>query len=135
MKIRSKDAPGPGYYEKQTNDTSFLTDHKRSLSEAGNNVQGINQQNKANSNFMSTTKREDFWVNDINTPYTHPTNFVNPGPGKYHQDKKRDDIKAKILMEDTLHVPFLAGAERDCNKKGNKQAVPGPGTYIDINIP
>ena len=50
-----------------------MSDHKRSISEAQNNT---NTQNaKANSNFMSTTKREDFWVNDMKAPYTHPTNF------------------------------------------------------------
>lgn len=76
IKVKSKDVPGPGYYEK-TNDASFLSDHKRSLSETGNNTSGITQpaSNKNNINFLSTTKREDFWVNDINTPYTHPTNF------------------------------------------------------------
>lgn len=62
MKIKSKDAPGPGYYEKTAHDTSFLNDHKRSMTDAGNNST-INQTNKANSNFLSTTKREDFWVN------------------------------------------------------------------------
>ena len=77
--------------------------------------------NKANNNFLSTTKREDFWVNNINTPYTHPTNFENPGPGKYDfEKKKKDDIKQKILMEEAVTVPFGSGAERDCNKKAHK---------------
>ena len=69
---------------------------------------------------MSTTKREDFWVNKIETPYTHPTNFENPGPGKYNLEKKKDDIRTKILIEETVKVPFMSGGERDCNKKANK---------------
>jgi hypothetical protein len=55
----------------------------------------------------------------MKTPFTHPTNFQNPGPGKYHQDKKKDDIRAKILNAENL-PPFGAGAERECNKKPSK---------------
>lgn len=39
-KNKLKDAPGPGYYEK-ANETSFMSDHKRSLSETGLNTSGI----------------------------------------------------------------------------------------------
>jgi hypothetical protein len=84
---------------------------------------------------LSTTKREDFWVNQITTPYTHPTNMENPGPGKYNHEKKKNDIKAKILEEETVKIPFGSSEERSFNKKHTKQAVPGPGTYIDINNP
>lgn len=92
---------------------------------------------KTNQNFMSTTKREkDFWINRIETPYTHPTSMLNPGPGKYNHEKKKDDIKTRILMEETVHVPFGSSEERNCMKKPFvKQPVPGPGTYIDINNP
>jgi len=76
LKIKNKDAPGPGYYEKTAQESSFLSDHKRSISEAAGNFSTTNNNaNKANSNFLSTTKREDFWVNRIDAPYTHPTNF------------------------------------------------------------
>ncbi len=93
--------------------------------------------NKTNQNFLSTTKREkDFWINKIETPYTHPTNMLNPGPGKYNHEKKKDDIKTRILMEETVHVPFGSSEERGCLKKPViKQPVPGPGQYIDINNP
>lgn len=31
---------------------------------------------------------------------------MNPGPGKYDIEKKKDDVKSKILMEETVKVPF-----------------------------
>lgn len=35
-----------------------------------------------------------------------------------------------------MHVPFGSSEERSCLKKqNNKQVVPGPGAYIDINNP
>ena len=59
----------------------------------------------------------------------------NPGPGAYFPHKKKgDDIKSRLLVEETVHVPFGSMDPRDCNKhKGSK--IPGPGTYIDINNP
>jgi hypothetical protein len=84
---------------------------------------------------MSSTKRNDFWRNEINAPFTQATRYENPGPGKYDLEKKKNDIKAKILQEDTVHIPFNISCERDCNKKANKIQVPGPGSYIDINNP
>lgn len=58
----------------------------------------------------------------------------NPAPDTYNIDKKKDDVKSKILMEETVHVPFGKSDERECNKK-IRNANPGPGTYIDINNP
>ena len=123
--------------------TILIDMHKRSNSEQGLNDSqfasstGVNNANKGNQNFLSTTKREkDFWINRIETPYTHPTNLVNPGPGKYNHEKKREDIKTRLLVEETVHVPFGSSEERTCMKKPIlKQPVPGPGTYIDINNP
>lgn len=75
-------------------------------------------------------------MNKIETPYTHPTNMLNPGPGKYNHEKKKDDIKTRLLVEETVHVPFGSSEERGCMKKTVvKQPVPGPGAYIDINNP
>ena len=85
---------------------------------------------------MNTKREKDFWINKIETPYTHPTSMLNPGPGKYNHEKKKDDIKSRILMEETVHIPFGSSDERACMKKpATKQTVPGPGTYIDINNP
>ncbi len=45
---------------------------------------------------MSSTKRNDFWRNELNAPFTSATRSENPGPGKYEIEKKKNDIKAKI---------------------------------------
>ncbi|MFS8160349.1 MAG: hypothetical protein ACMG6E_09115 [Candidatus Roizmanbacteria bacterium] len=42
---------------------------------------------------------------------------MNPGPGKYNHEKKKDDIKTKILLEESVHVPFSSSVERECNRK------------------
>jgi hypothetical protein len=84
---------------------------------------------------LNTTHRVDFWSNEIETPYTKQTFMKNPGPGSYNLGKKKgDDIKSKLLMEETVHVPFGSSNEREVNKKF-KTTGPGPGTYIDINNP
>jgi hypothetical protein len=54
---------------------------------------------------LSSTKREGFWDNKIETPYTKSYSG-GPGPGKYDLDKKADDIKSKIIQEEAVHVPF-----------------------------
>ena len=38
-------------------------------------------------------------------------------------------------MQEAQKVPFLIGAERECNKPQQKSLIPGPGAYIDINNP
>lgn len=73
--------------------TNGFLEHKKSMSESG---LGTNQ-NKVPNNFLSTTKRDDFWKNKIDAPFTKATNEGNPGPGKYNLNKKKDDIKTKIL--------------------------------------
>ena len=58
----------------------------------------------------------------------------NPGPGKY-TEKKKNDIKAKILNDETVKVPFNISDQRDCIRPLMKSNMPGPGAYIDINNP
>ena len=91
LKVKLKDAPGPGYYEKQNTSLQNAShlggtahDHKKSLSDVNSlsNLKG-----GPTNNFMSTTKRDDFWKNKIETPYTRATNEENPGPGKYNIGK------------------------------------------------
>ena len=85
--------------------------------------------------FLSTTTRGDFWKNELNAPFTKQTYLVNPGPQQYFIDKKKgDDIKSRLLQEETVQVAFNQQEERDCNK-GIKAPNPGPGAYIDINNP
>lgn len=97
-----------------------MSDNKKSVSDGHTNMSGVGvakNVNNGSNTFMSTTKREDFWKNSITTPFNKPTSFENPGPGKYNHEKKKDDIKTKILMEETVHVPFSSSCERDCNRK------------------
>ena len=83
---------------------------------------------------MSNTTRGDFWKNELNAPFTKATFEKNPGPGTYNKSKKKEDIRARLLQEETVTVPFGASDERACNKNV-KAPNPGPGTYIDINNP
>jgi len=83
---------------------------------------------------MSSTVRGDFWKNELAAPFTLATFNKNPGPGAYLKSKKQEDIKARLLQEETTVVPFGASDERPCNKIV-KAPNPGPGSYIDINNP
>jgi hypothetical protein len=124
LKILNQENPGPG---------SYLKDDKgySKFSSTGS-VNGANGNDIA---FLNTTHRVDFWSNEIDTPYTKQTFMKNPGPGSYNLGKKKgDDIKSKLLVEETVHVPFGSSNEREVNKKF-KTTGPGPGTYIDINNP
>ena len=52
---------------------------------------------------MFTTKGRDFWLNEVNAPYTRQTYLSNPGPGQYPVNKKKgDDIKSRLLQEETV---------------------------------
>ena len=85
--------------------------------------------------FIYTTERSNFWSNKIDAPFTKQTYIQNPGPGHYPVNKKKgEDIKSKLLVEESVSVAFNQTAERECNKK-IKHPIPGPGTYIDINNP
>lgn len=63
----------------------------------------------------------------MEAPYSKPSNIENPGPGKYDHEQKKNDIKSKIINEETVKVPFNSSEVRDINKKVDKQQVPGPG--------
>ena len=71
----------------------------------------------------------------MEAPFNRPQTQAYPGPGKYNIEKKKDDVKTKILMEETVKVPFNSSDERVCNKPAIGSIAPGPGTYIDINNP
>ena len=86
--------------------------------------------------FMSTTFTRDFWKNEMNAPFTQQTFKQTPGPGQYPITKKKgDDIKSRLLQEETTSVAFNQQEERDCNKQVKGSFNPGPGAYIDISNP
>lgn len=84
--------------------------------------------------FLTKTKRNDFWRNEIETPFTKQSYHKNPGPGTYEFGKKKDDVKNKIIAEETVQTAFNSTETRPCNRS-TKSPNPGPGTYIDINNP
>ena len=68
--------PAPGQDEKEDPNA------KRAVSADAAN------QNPA-MNFLTNTKRDGFWDNNLNAPFTKATNKVEvPGPGKYDHEKK-----------------------------------------------
>lgn len=83
---------------------------------------------------MTKTKRGEFWKHEGATPYTRQTFAKNPGPGHYNHEKKKDDIKNRIIMEEAVHAAFNSSDERHVNKR-LKAPNPGPGSYIDPYLP
>jgi hypothetical protein len=81
--------------------------------------------------FLSKTTRGDMWMADRDAPYTRPSYTTNPGPNAYFDLKKKDDVKARLLSDETDSVPFGSKDERPLNKL-SKNKNPGPGNYIDI---
>lgn len=119
--------PGPGAYQ------TVASIEKSSMENQAQNADGQIMGQEPRS-FLSKTKRNDFWRNDAETPYTKQTFHKNPGPGQYDHEKKKDDVKNKIIAEETVNTAFNSSEARPCNKNF-KNPNPGPGTYIDINNP
>lgn len=84
--------------------------------------------------FLSGTGRADMWKNDMRAPFTRQSYLKNPGPAHYFNGKKKDDIKQRLLQEETITVPFGQSDDRPCNKQ-IKSPNPGPGSYIDVSNP
>lgn len=81
--------------------------------------------------FLSKTARGEMWMADRDAPFTRQTFAKNPAPNAYFDQKKKDDIKARLLAEEIVPVPFGSKDERPLNKP-LKDTNPGPGNYIDI---
>lgn len=73
------------------------------------------------------------WRADISAPFTKPSWTKNPPPGYYFK-KQHEDVKQRLLQEETVTVPFGSREERPVNKP-SKELGPGPGNYIDISNP
>jgi len=74
------------------------------------------------------------WKADLHAPYTTQTFVKNPAPNQYFDKKKKDDLKARLLAEETVTVHFGTKEDRPCNVPV-KAPNPGPGNYIDIYNP
>lgn len=121
------DVPGPGTYKNPLSLESRVMSHQRASSDG----QFIGSDPQS---FLSKTKKGDWWRNEGETPFTKQSYLQNPGPGHYKLDKKKDDLKHKIMTEEAVHAAFNSSDVRPMNKKV-KSANPGPGTYIDISNP
>ncbi len=134
QKEKNVNMPGPGFYNTKTikhGDPSTLGSQAGVSTDDSTN----NQSSTINANpFLSSTTRGDMWRNELNAPFTKATFIRTPGPGHYNKNKKNDDIKQRLLQEETVMVPFGASDVRPCNKS-IKAPNPGPGSYIDINNP
>lgn len=92
-----------------------------------NSFSAIGVKTGPQSVFASKTAKGESWLNNSNAPFTKSTALTNPGPGKYGSKKKKEDLKTKILQEETIKVPFNTGDVRACNKKKPEDSMPGPG--------
>ena len=69
------------------------------------------------------------WEADIRAPFTKQTNRTTPAPTAYFNSKKQDDIRKRLLNEQTHQVPFGTSEDRPFKKELPERA-PGPGTYF-----
>lgn len=123
--------PGPGSYDTKAmkhGDPSTLG------SKAGLSTDDSSTLTENANPFLSKTGRQDMWRADLTAPFTKQTFTKNPAPNAYFDKKKKDDVKARLLAEEVVTVPFGSRDERPCNK-AVKAPNPGPGTYVDIFHP
>jgi len=114
--------PGPGHYVEKKKKKNL---HYRSQS----------FRNDANGRgFMTSTKREGYWDNNIEAPFTKGTNISEgPGPWNYLGDKKSDMIiQRNNIKKSGVKPPFRSSDARSCMKRSSKVQSPGPGQYIDL---
>lgn len=71
QKIDDNGIPGPGTYDRK--EVWSAEDWK-------------------DAKFLTNTKWEDWWDNNIDAPFTKPTNRENPEPGRYYPDQKKSKL-------------------------------------------
>jgi hypothetical protein len=112
--------PGPGSYGKKK---------KKAIHQRSNSYR--TEPNGAG--FNTSTKREGFWDNKLEAPFTKGSNLVEgPGPDKYHggKAKKNADKFSDVKSE---RPGFHSTETRGCMKASGKAQSPGPGQYIDLS--
>jgi len=84
--------------------------------------------------FNTGTRREGFWDNKLEAPFTKGTNITQgPGPWKYQGEKKKEFKPEKQSDSQSVKIGFKSTDTRDWLKNSSKAQSPGPGQYIDIN--
>lgn len=119
--------PGPGQYDSKAmkNGESNTLGHIVSTDNISTMTADVTNP------FLSKAARGEMWMADRDAPYTRQTFATNPAPNAYFDSKKKDDIRARLLAEETVTIPFGSKDERPLNKP-DKEVNPGPGNYIDI---
>lgn len=93
--------PGPGSYIDKKKKTKNL--HTRS------NSYRIDPNGRG---FMTGTKREGFWDNTLEAPFTKGTNITDvPGPDKYQNSKKRNSQKSGFLSQQFVSKPGFSSSD------------------------
>ena len=94
--------PGPGQYFSKKGKRKSL--HYRSQSfRTDPNGRG----------FMTSTKREGFWDNTLEAPFTKGTNILEgPGPGNYPGGKKNENKLRKYNMRSDAKPAFNSTDDR-----------------------
>ena len=127
-KIKNSNLPGPGTYDSKK---MKLGDPSTLGSKAGASTDDSSTLSQNPNPFMSKTARCDMWTNSLEAPYTKQTFKQNPASNFYFDNKRKEDIKQRLLQEETVTVPFGSSDERPCNK-AIKAPNPGPGNYINV---
>lgn len=100
--------PGPGsYIEKKKKKNLHQRSHSYRLDPSG-------------KGFLSSTRRDESFKSD------------GPGPGNYHNTKKKVFNKNKFSDTESAKPGFHSTGTRECLKQHNKAQSPGPGQYIDM---
>lgn len=116
--------PGPGSYLEKSKKNKNKALHQRS------NSYRVEPNGRG---FMTGTKREGYWDNNLDAPFTKATNISESvGPAKYHNLKKKG---AQSEKNESHHdkVGFHSSDARYWLKKNSKAGAPGPGQYIDMS--
>ena len=84
--------------------------------------------------FLTSTKREGFWDNTLEAPFTKGTNKeVGNWPRKGHK-KIKSQGGNRNKNSNAIQQAFHSSEIRDCLKGNRKVQSPGPGQYIDLNF-
>lgn len=112
--------PGPGSYGRKKKKNLHQRAHSERFEQNG-------------AGFNTSTKREGFWDNKLEAPFTKGSNIIDgPAPDKYQKQKgskaadKFNDVKSE-------KPAFHSTESRSCMKRASKVQSPGPGQYIEMS--
>mmetsp|Transcript_7211 Transcript_7211/g.8141 ORF Transcript_7211/g.8141 Transcript_7211/m.8141 type:complete len:211 (-) Transcript_7211:748-1380(-) len=97
--------PGPGsYIDKKKKKSIHTRSHSYRVEPNGRG-------------FLTGTKREGYWDNTLEAPFTKGTNSkLAPGPGKYHKKKNSEATKTRGSSQQAIKQAFDSSEARICLK-------------------